>query len=122
MAGNREKGFDVKGVAEALSDTFDARGFVASFRSAFDATGAGRSFVLGFKHGADLLLSQIRGIEPFCFSLLSLAGTEIIFRRVFHRRSTPAKYNFGSAARIGASGRPSSRRTMLVPWTKETHL
>ena len=34
----------------------------------------------------------------------------------------PAKYSFGSAARIRASGSPSSRRTMFVPCTSETHL
>ena len=35
---------------------------------------------------------------------------------------TLAKYSFGSAARTRASGKPSSRRTMLVPSTSETHL
>ena len=35
---------------------------------------------------------------------------------------TFAKYSFGSAARTGASGNPSSRRTMFVPSTMETHL
>src|SRR4051794_10295644 len=36
--------------------------------------------------------------------------------------ATVAKYSFGSAARTCASGRPSSRRTMLVPSTIDTHL
>ena len=37
-----------------------------------------------------------------------------------HQR--PANQSFGSAARTRASGRPSSRRTMLVPSTRATHL
>jgi len=33
-----------------------------------------------------------------------------------------ANHSLGSAARTRASGRPSSRRTMLVPSTRATHL
>ena len=32
------------------------------------------------------------------------------------------KYNFGSAARTRATGNPSSRRTIFVPSTSDTHL
>ena len=34
----------------------------------------------------------------------------------------PANHSFGSAARTRACGSPSSRRTMLVPSTRATHL
>src|ERR1700722_754219 len=36
--------------------------------------------------------------------------------------SRPANHSFGSAARTRASGKPNSRRTILVPSTSATHL
>ena len=42
--------------------------------------------------------------------------------RAHRAGSRPANHSFGSAARTRASGRPSSRRTILVPSTSATHL
>ena len=40
---------------------------------------------------------------------------------IFQRPGTAAKAWRGSAMRTRASGSPSSRRTMFVPWTSDTH-